>query len=997
MMSTFNDTNDLTRRFSDGNAIRNYPEALRNLPYCVWKLEKAAKERITKVPYNPRNGYHASVNQPATFADLETALGAMNREGYNGVGLRVSGRIGCIDIDNSVTDEGIPSANAEAALRMLPEAFAELSPSGHGLHLYFLVPEDFRFDRDDYYINSQKKGMEIYLPDLTQRFMTVTGRMFREGTLQITGDQLKTFCETFMRKAQTNKAARATPPEGGSVLSDEEVLRRCREGYGGKTFEQYYSGDWHRYSDVNWSHSEADLSVCSRLAFFTRGDREQMDRLFRKSGLMRDKWDQARGESTYGQITINRAIQGCSAFYEPKRQAADASESADSDQRDPLEVLDEWLARDLSQEELLSERFLYLALQAQEKDLLRYIRVKEKIRKNKIGIKPFEEQLKQLKIALRESEMQTIRKIRLDDFESGDYNIPTVWIVDGNGIRYQEISAGRIQEVPVSPEPVLITGKLIDMDDRLEKLEVTFRRDGKYISCTGPRSDFMNKLSIIRYADYGLPVYSGNASLMTKYLAELEGVNSKTIPVRRSIKRAGWFDKEFYPYGMREDVQCQQDEPGSANLIEALHTNGQEEVWMELAGQTRAYPFARCILAASFAAPLIRLLSHRIIFLHVWYESRSGKTAVVKLALSVWGDPEKLMGTYHGTHYGLEQRCATLHNLPVVLDEVQSLNERRMSASELIYDLGNGIGKTQGKPGSGIRATGTWATCILSTGEQPMSMDNSMDGVNTRLMELNACPLMDQDGNIDDALARRLHTETSSHYGFAGEKLIHFLQREIIGDQQTAKNPPRLKEDMQMIQEALGKAVPERARNNPHLTNMAVLCLADYYASRVVFGEDADQALAEAVGMGARVLKIIEDDRPMETINAAWEYIIEWIASNKNQFMEYSGGSLIKNGRDPIYGIITQDRVYVIVKQMNEVLEEGGFSSRKCVKGFQREEYIDSAMDAKGNMRSQILKRIGGISTRVYALRRSRMEEMPREFTTTDEPLPEQMKMDTMT
>lgn len=490
MMSTFHDTNDMTRRFSDENAIRRYPEALRSLPYCVWKLETDTKERITKVPYNPRNGYHASVNQPATFADLETALRAMERDGYNGVGLRVCGQIGCVDIDDSVTDEGILSAQAEAVLRMLPEAFAELSPSGHGLHLYFLVPEDFRFDRDEYYINNRKNGMEIYLPDLTQRFMTVTGRMNREGTLRITGDQLKAFCEAFMRKEQTMKAARATPPEGGSILSDEEVLRRCRESRGGKTFERYYSGDWHKDSDANWSHSEADLSVCSRLAFFTRGDPEQMDRLFRKSGLMRDKWDQARGSSTYGQLTINRAIEGCSAFYEPKRSAAEEFESAASDQMDPMEALDEWLARDLSPEELLCETFLYLAIQAQEKDLLRYTKVKEKVREKKIGIKPFEAQLKRMKTSLRESEMQTLRKIRLDDFETGDYNIPPVWVVDEDGIRYRDMVAGMIQEIPVSPEPVLITGKMIDMDDRLEKLEITFRRDGKYTPARDPDPNF---------------------------------------------------------------------------------------------------------------------------------------------------------------------------------------------------------------------------------------------------------------------------------------------------------------------------------------------------------------------------------------------------------------------------------------------------------------------------------------------------------------------------
>lgn len=44
-----------------------------------------------------------------------------------------------------------------------------------------------------------------------------------------------------------------------------------------------------------------------------------MDRLFRKSGLMRDKWDAYRGTDTYGALTISKAISGMTSFYTPVR------------------------------------------------------------------------------------------------------------------------------------------------------------------------------------------------------------------------------------------------------------------------------------------------------------------------------------------------------------------------------------------------------------------------------------------------------------------------------------------------------------------------------------------------------------------------------------------------------------------------------------------------------------------------------------------------------
>jgi len=67
------------------------------------------------------------------------------------------------------------------------------------------------------------------------------------------------------------------------------------------------------------SQSEADMALCCLLAFWTGGDRTQMDHLFRQSGLLREKWDEVHyaDGSTYGEKTIERAIATTSEFYDP--------------------------------------------------------------------------------------------------------------------------------------------------------------------------------------------------------------------------------------------------------------------------------------------------------------------------------------------------------------------------------------------------------------------------------------------------------------------------------------------------------------------------------------------------------------------------------------------------------------------------------------------------------------------------------------------------------
>ena len=43
----------------------------------------------------------------------------------------------------------------------------------------------------------------------------------------------------------------------------------------------------------------------------------------------------------------------------------------------------------------------------------------------------------------------------------------------------------------------------------------------------------------------------------------------------------------------------------------------------------------------------------------------------------------------------------------------------------------------------GLQDVPTWRNCVISTGEQPMSAENSMDGVNSRVLELYGAPIED--------------------------------------------------------------------------------------------------------------------------------------------------------------------------------------------------------------------------------------------------------------
>ena len=85
-------------------------------------------------------------------------------------------------------------------------------------------------------------------------------------------------------------------------------------------FTTLYEGDWTQFYD---SQSEADMAFANDLAFWTARDPKKMDDIFRKSNLYRDKWDEQRGDYTYGDMTVNRAIESCQNEFVPENTDTD--------------------------------------------------------------------------------------------------------------------------------------------------------------------------------------------------------------------------------------------------------------------------------------------------------------------------------------------------------------------------------------------------------------------------------------------------------------------------------------------------------------------------------------------------------------------------------------------------------------------------------------------------------------------------------------------------
>jgi putative DNA primase/helicase len=269
--------------------------------WVCWRSEKR-DGKLTKVPYSPRSGLRARSDNPDSWGTLVEAEQAAERDDYDGIGFVFAARdpFCGVDLDSCVDPEmGEIEPWASEIVEGL-DSYTEFSPSGRGLHIMVqakLPPGGNRKDRIELY----DRG----------RFFTVTMRRLPGTSRRIEDRQEEVdalHARLFLPEEQQAPAKPATHDSAkAGGLADAEVLRRAMSSRSGVRFAKLWAGDRSGYA----SDSEADLALCSMLAFWVGPDEERIASLFARSGLDREKWNR----EDYRQRTISRALAGTADFY----------------------------------------------------------------------------------------------------------------------------------------------------------------------------------------------------------------------------------------------------------------------------------------------------------------------------------------------------------------------------------------------------------------------------------------------------------------------------------------------------------------------------------------------------------------------------------------------------------------------------------------------------------------------------------------------------------
>lgn len=287
------------------------PQELRSIKnWCCWRADPDPSKpgKIKKTPINAKTGGMAQSNNPDTWCSFNEAVAAS--DSFSGIGFMFSNSdyFG-VDIDHveaAIEDykhEQQDADNIVSEFIYSLQSYAEFSQSGTGIHIICrgkLPPAGRRH-----------KNVEMYD---SGRFFVMTGNYASEfAEISECTERIKSLHEKYIGGGTVPSTGIVSPPPLN--LSESEVIRLAEQSKQGSAFSALYSGKW---DSIYTSQSEADLGFCNMLAFWCQCDEQLMDKIFRSSGLMREKWDRKQSGSTYGQITLAKAIKGCNKVYEPQ-------------------------------------------------------------------------------------------------------------------------------------------------------------------------------------------------------------------------------------------------------------------------------------------------------------------------------------------------------------------------------------------------------------------------------------------------------------------------------------------------------------------------------------------------------------------------------------------------------------------------------------------------------------------------------------------------------
>jgi len=526
----------------------------------------------------------------------------------------------------------------------------------------------------------------------------------------------------------------------------------------------------------------------------------------------------------------------------------------------------------------------------------------------------------------------------IDDFE---FVAPNEYQIDSEGVHKITTTLRDEKIEKISNLPVLITKQAINTDDTIVNLELVFKRDFIWQKLVVERETICDTKKITSLCNSGFPVHSGNAKKMVEYLHAFEMANLPTMKTIYLTHNNGWKrikDKNIFGLGKNilgidpsENNISFSPEYGFEKFTKALDSKGSLSSWITgVMGLMKNHKVAFSIYA-SLSAPLLEIMDCSSFLVHFWGDSSMGKTTVMEIASSVWGNPAKetggLITSWNNTMVFVERLASFFNDLPMYLDDSQTADDKTIS--KIMYMIGNSTGKGRGKKAGGIDANKSWHTVCFSTGEKQLTESTQYDGAKARTIEFNGSPFGKNEGKI----VNDIKTCVRENYGHIGNLFIKKLMEDLEKPEKLAE----FKESYATFRELLSMRTTNEIGNR----------MAGYFAIIQLAGT----LIEDYFKLGGNVLQTIENcfleainERKSEgnTSERALNEVLSFAQANMKSFLGKTDDFTKEN-----FGI-WKDKQYISFHphKLKDVLTKAGFSYNSIVRSWGDKNIIKKSKDS---------------------------------------------------
>jgi hypothetical protein len=482
--------------------------------------------------------------------------------------------------------------------------------------------------------------------------------------------------------------------------------------------------------------------------------------------------------------------------------------------------------------------------------------------------------------------------------------------------------------------PIVIARELKSLHTGELRLEVKFRdRRGVWRSVVVPREVTGSQRELVAaLRPHGALVDASSSSGVMKYLTAFERDNGALIEQSLCASQTGWHRGQFVvggaPLMASADAQPIQldGSPELLRIAAAVQPAPRSDVSKHVAALAEAIGTStECALVvhAALAAPLLHMLGVGNFAVHLSGDSSRGKTSMLRIAASVFGDPRSAnwVASWNATLAGLEQRATLLNDLPQFYDEVGVASYELVQ--QMVYTLINGEGRTRSTREATARHTPRWRTVVLSTGERELVTETDPTGAQARVIGVSVRGFGELGARDIEAIVR----ECTTHYGALGRVWLEYLVSRTV-------------EQVDALREA-HDAIASNLRSLAGATNPLAQRSAAYFAAMALAEAEVSALWGLGAEGGATVLEVAgermraasgDDDRG-QRVRPLAERIVDtlrdWTAATPGCFPMCNA---VPELATRVYGYRKADgTVAFIPSEMREYLKDKGLPLTRAV------------------------------------------------------------------